>query len=94
MGIKLGGCPRERAVGLRGFFSHCPPVNTIPSDDNPFKAALSIMATKNSNDSLHNEELGGKANALHAEVLVDPDLMSDAFMAENREHEMGLWVSW
>jgi hypothetical protein len=66
----------------------------FPSDDNPFKAALPIMATKNSNDSLHNEELGGKANALHAEVLVDPDLMSDAFMAENREHEMGLWVSW
>ena len=51
------------------------------------------MATKNSNDSLHNEELGGKANALHDEVLVDPELMSDAFMAENREHEMGLWVS-
>jgi hypothetical protein len=51
------------------------------------------MATKNSNESLHNEEFGGKANALHDEVLVDPELMTDAFMAENREHEMGLWVS-
>jgi len=51
------------------------------------------MATTHSNDSLHNEELGDKGNALHAEVLVDQELMSDAFMAENREHEMGLWVS-
>lgn len=51
------------------------------------------MATKNSNESLQNEEFGGKQNALHDEVLVDPELMSDAFMAENREHEMGLWVS-
>jgi len=51
------------------------------------------MATKQSNESLQNEELGDKGNALHAEVLVDPELMSDAFMAENREHEMGLWVS-
>jgi SP family general alpha glucoside:H+ symporter-like MFS transporter len=51
------------------------------------------MATKTSNDSMQNEELGGKANALHDEVLVDPELMNDAFMAENREHEMGLWVS-
>jgi hypothetical protein len=57
-------------------------------------APLPIMATKNSNESLPNEEIGGKANALHDEVLVDPELMSDAFMAENREHEMGLWVSW
>jgi hypothetical protein len=51
------------------------------------------MATKNSNDSLHNEEFGGKQTTLHDEVLVNPELMSDAFMAENREHEMGLWVS-
>lgn len=55
---------------------------------------LPIMATKNSNDSLHNEEFGGKQTTLHDEVLVNPELMSDAFMAENREHEMGLWVSW
>ena len=52
------------------------------------------MATKNSNDSLHNEEFGGKKTTLHDEVLVNPELMSDAFMAENREHEMGLWVSY
>ena len=52
------------------------------------------MAAEISNDSLHNEEFGGKQTTLHDEVLVNPELMSDAFMAENREHEMGLWVSW
>lgn len=27
----------------------------------------------------------------HSEVLVNPDLMHDAFDGENREHEMGVW---
>lgn len=27
----------------------------------------------------------------HAEVLANPDLMKDAFAAEEREHEMGVW---
>lgn len=27
----------------------------------------------------------------HAEVLANPDLMKDAFAAEEREHEMGTW---
>ena len=71
---------------------------TAPSDTLPglrllLRPPLPIMATKNSNDSLHNEEFGGKQTTLHDEVLVNPELMSDAFMAENREHEMGLWVS-
>ena len=70
-----------------------PPTHFLGDDDSS-EPPLPIMATKNSNESLHNEEFGGKANALHDEVLVDPELMSDAFMAENREHEMGLWVSW
>ena len=30
-------------------------------------------------------------NYRHSEILVNPDLMSDAFHGENREHEMGLW---
>jgi hypothetical protein len=69
------------------------PFDTLFGRQRLLRPQSPIMATKNSNDSLHNEELGGKANALHDEVLVDPELMSDAFMAENREHEMGLWVS-
>jgi hypothetical protein len=68
--------------------------DTLLGDDDDSEPPLPIMATKNSNESLHNEEFGGKANALHDEVLVDPELMTDAFMAENREHEMGLWVSY
>jgi hypothetical protein len=70
-----------------------PSNNTLLSDDNSSDTPLPIMATKNSNDSLRNEEFGGKQTTLHDEVLVNPELMSDAFMAENREHEMGLWVS-
>ena len=27
----------------------------------------------------------------HSDVLVNPDLMHDAFDGENREHEMGVW---
>jgi hypothetical protein len=70
-----------------------PSNNTLLGDDNSSDTPLPIMATKNSNDSLRNEEFGGKQTTLHDEVLVNPELMSDAFMAENREHEMGLWVS-
>ena len=85
--------PLRKGGGSSKTFPHCPPP-TLFSGDNYFPdAALPIMATKQSNESLQNEELGDKGNALHAEVLVDPELMSDAFMAENREHEMGLWVS-
>jgi SP family general alpha glucoside:H+ symporter-like MFS transporter len=29
----------------------------------------------------------------HAEVLHNPDLMSDAFDAERREHEQGAWAA-
>ncbi|KAF2681826.1 maltose permease [Lentithecium fluviatile CBS 122367] len=32
-----------------------------------------------------------KKNILQSEILVDPNLMSNAFDAENREHEMGVW---
>lgn len=36
-------------------------------------------------------EMGEKHDVLHAEVLASADLMNDAFDAENREHEMGIW---
>ncbi|KAJ6104766.1 hypothetical protein N7523_011086 [Penicillium sp. IBT 18751x] len=32
-----------------------------------------------------------KADVLHSEVLVNSDLMNDAFDGENREHQMGVW---
>ena len=32
-----------------------------------------------------------KRNILQSEVLVDANLMSNAYDAENREHEMGVW---
>ncbi|KAJ5682093.1 uncharacterized protein N7477_002033 [Penicillium maclennaniae] len=32
-----------------------------------------------------------KADVLHSEVLVNADLMNDAFDGENREHQMGVW---
>ncbi|KAH8777215.1 major facilitator superfamily domain-containing protein [Hyaloscypha finlandica] len=34
---------------------------------------------------------GEQVDALHPEVLVNPDLMGDAVDGENREHEMGVW---
>ena len=30
---------------------------------------------------------------LQSEVLVNPELMHDAFDGENREHEMGMWAA-
>lgn len=51
------------------------------------------MATKYDSDSQHNEDLKEKNGVLHSEVLEDPELLSGAFLAENREHEQGLWVS-
>lgn len=85
--------PSQKSGGSPKAFSPAPS-NTHPRRRQQLLNAPSpIMATTHSNDSLHNEELGDKGNALHAEVLVDQELMSDAFMAENREHEMGLWVS-
>lgn len=38
------------------------------------------------------EELG-QANVDHAEVLANPELMNDAFDAEQREHEQGTWAA-
>jgi MFS transporter, SP family, general alpha glucoside:H+ symporter len=32
-------------------------------------------------------------NGLHSEILVNPELMNDAFDGENREHEMGMWAA-
>ncbi|KAJ5145686.1 uncharacterized protein N7515_000250 [Penicillium bovifimosum] len=37
------------------------------------------------------EKQAEKADVLHSEVLVDSDLMNDAFDGENREHEMSTW---
>lgn len=51
---------------------------------------LPIMADKQREDSLH--ESVEKNDMLHAEVLAEPELMSGAYEAENREHNQGLWV--
>ncbi|KAH6880105.1 general substrate transporter [Thelonectria olida] len=37
------------------------------------------------------DESRGGADILHAEVLKNQDLMTDAFDGENREHELGVW---
>jgi hypothetical protein len=52
------------------------------------------MADKYREDSLHYDDDGGRKNSvLHAEVLGEPELMSGAYLAEEREHRQGLWVS-
>lgn len=35
----------------------------------------------------------GHADVDHAEVLANPDLMNEAFDAEQREHEQGAWAA-
>ena len=32
-------------------------------------------------------------NVLQSEILINPDLMHDAFDGELREHEMGIWAA-
>lgn len=34
-----------------------------------------------------------KVDVHHSEILVNPDLMNDAFDGENREDEMGVWAA-
>jgi len=36
---------------------------------------------------------GDQVDIHHSEILVNPDLMSDAVDGENREHEMGMWAA-
>lgn len=55
------------------------------SDIEPTKASLS-----QSEHAEVKEELKEK-HVEHSDVLVNPDLMHDAFDGENREHEMGVW---
>jgi len=43
---------------------------------------------KDEKDELHD---GAHVEVHHSEVLANPDLMNDAFDAENLEHEMGMW---
>ena len=51
------------------------------------------MADKHHHDGLHDEEVDHKNNVIHEEVLKEPELMSEAYLAENKEHQQGLWVS-
>jgi hypothetical protein len=51
------------------------------------------MAEKHREDSLHDDDVGRKNSILHAEVLTEPELMSGAYLAEEREHNQSLWVS-
>jgi hypothetical protein len=51
------------------------------------------MAEKHLEDSLHDDDVGRKNSILHAEVLAEPELMSGAYLAEEREHNQTLWVS-
>lgn len=44
-------------------------------------------------DTQYDEDVEQKNGVLHAEVLKEPELMSDAYHAEEREHQQGLWVS-
>lgn len=47
------------------------------------------MSSIDKNDDLHGE----KAGIEQSEVLVNSDLMNDAFDGENREHEMSTWMA-
>ncbi|OQE76638.1 hypothetical protein PENNAL_c0065G11159 [Penicillium nalgiovense] len=47
------------------------------------------MSSVDKNDDLHSE----KAAIEQSEVLVNTDLMNDAFDGENREHEMSTWAA-
>ena len=55
------------------------------------------MAEPPRSGSLGSEKVAPDINELRhhsihqSEVLVDKNLMSDAFQGENREHEMGVW---
>ena len=51
------------------------------------------MAEKYREESLDDDEVGRKNSILHAEVLTEPELMSGAYLAEEREHNQSLWVS-
>jgi hypothetical protein len=75
------------------MFVHCSTHPSQLSKNNPRKS-LPIMADKHREDSLHYDDDGGRKNSvLHAEVLGEPELMSGAYLAEEREHRQGLWVS-
>lgn len=54
---------------------------------------LPTMAEKYREESLHDDDVGRKNSILHAEVLTEPELMSGAYLAEEREHNQSLWVS-
>ena len=41
---------------------------------------------------VHVQDLEEK-NTLQSEILVNPELMNDAFGGENREHQMGMWAA-
>ena len=51
------------------------------------------MAEKHLEDALHDDDVGRKNSILHAEVLAEPELMSGAYLAEEREHNQTLLVS-
>lgn len=54
----------------------------------------SIEATKESpiqSEHVDHQEDIKEKDVRHSDVLVNPDLMHEAFDGENREHEMGVW---
>ena len=51
---------------------------------------MAELKTNSPEDHVSVHDLEEK-NVRHSEVLVDKDLMSDAFQGENNEHEMSMW---
>ena len=54
---------------------------------------MSSGITKPQNELHEDEKVNDlkEKNIQHSEILVNRDLMGDAFEGENREHELGLW---
>lgn len=77
----------ETALSCPFAASSIPPVPNNPIEPPP------TMAEKHLEDSLHDDDVGRKNSILHAEVLAEPELMSGAYLAEEREHNQTLWVS-
>lgn len=56
-----------------------------PSSIEPTKEPATQSEHVDISEDLKEKDVG------HSDVLVNPDLMHDAFDGENREHEMGVW---
>lgn len=83
MSIKIGDRP---LMSVRRF------LHPSSLQQHPIRL-LPAMTEKHLEDSLHDDDVGRKNSILHAEVLAEPELMSGAYLAEEREHNQSLWVS-